>query len=372
MERSELLSLSLGLAEAAFEGEPLKDALGGLARGFRADEVMLYRDDVTGAMAVVESLRLPPDQLAEYRSAALPQNPRRPIWSRAPFGRAIDFDAAVPPEALAKGPLGAMMQRTGFPSRHTAGIRVAMGPGAEARFSIGRNAGGAFGSGALAAVEAIAPHLAAALRARVLLLGDTTLDGRATRFGDIELLPTPLALTDALPRLRQANAALRAIVARRDGLCLGQTRLCAADPAADRALKAAAIELPLATVLGRPGVRGITVPRTTGGLPYIVQAVALGHGSWLRRGVLFTVVDPEARKPSAETLRAVLGLTAAEASLAAELGAGATLAEAAKARGVSHETVRTQLKSILAKSGCTRQAELARLLARLGQAGRGP
>jgi DNA-binding CsgD family transcriptional regulator len=81
--------------------------------------------------------------------------------------------------------------------------------------------------------------------------------------------------------------------------------------------------------------------------------------------VLLAVTDPAAGKPDPRLLRDVLGLTQAEAALAAELAAGATLAAAARARGISLETARTQLKSVLGKTGCARQQDLARLLARL-------
>lgn len=61
------------------------------------------------------------------------------------------------------------------------------------------------------------------------------------------------------------------------------------------------------------------------------------------------------------------GLTPAEAQVAATLVAGQTIAEVAKSRGVSLETVRSQVRSICAKVGVSRQADLTRVLTQLPQ-----
>lgn len=57
-----------------------------------------------------------------------------------------------------------------------------------------------------------------------------------------------------------------------------------------------------------------------------------------------------------------LGLTAAEAKLAAQLGAGTTLADAASELGIAFHTARTQLKHIFAKTGARRQSKLVGLI----------
>ncbi|MCE9521753.1 MAG: alpha/beta fold hydrolase [Alphaproteobacteria bacterium] len=57
-----------------------------------------------------------------------------------------------------------------------------------------------------------------------------------------------------------------------------------------------------------------------------------------------------------------LGLTAAEARLAAKLVQGLQLSECAASLGISTHTARTQLKNIFAKTGTKRQSELLRLL----------
>jgi DNA-binding CsgD family transcriptional regulator len=55
-------------------------------------------------------------------------------------------------------------------------------------------------------------------------------------------------------------------------------------------------------------------------------------------------------------------LTPAEANLALLLARGLTLAEVSEAQNISPHTARAQLKSIFAKTGVSRQAELVRLI----------
>ena len=72
------------------------------------------------------------------------------------------------------------------------------------------------------------------------------------------------------------------------------------------------------------------------------------------------VIDKSAK------LERELALTAAEARLALRIGSGQSLHAAAEAEAVTYETARTRLKSIFAKTGTSRQAELALLVERLG------
>ena len=73
--------------------------------------------------------------------------------------------------------------------------------------------------------------------------------------------------------------------------------------------------------------------------------------------------DPMAAKNIDEqTIRGGFGLTVAESRLAALLVAGSSIQQASTQLGLSLNTVRTQLKSVFAKTGVNRQAELLRAL----------
>jgi DNA-binding CsgD family transcriptional regulator len=366
VEDDTVLTLSLAFAEAGLDGAPLRDALGRLAAATGADEALLYRRGPTGSWEDVQSLRAGEDVLAAYRREVMPRNPRGRVWARMTPGVPVDLDRLVEPDAVAAGPLGAFMRRSGFPARHVCGIRLDLGEGQEARLSLGRNVSGGFDQHTLALLSALAPHLAAVLRGRALLTrGPAQPDEQAGEVGDIEFLPQPLGIISGTPPLLNANAALRRLARRRDGLIFGHVRLAAADKRADAALADAIAAVSLGANAGGAPMRSIAVPRAGHALPYLVQAIAIGGPAPHARAVLLTVTDPGLGKPDAAALRDLLGLTWAEAALAAELAAGATLAGAARARGISLETARTQLKAVLGKTGCARQQDLARLLARI-------
>ena len=74
--------------------------------------------------------------------------------------------------------------------------------------------------------------------------------------------------------------------------------------------------------------------------------------------------DNVSRPPQA-ALQAAFGLSEAEARLAAQLASGEALERITAQFGIAKETGRGQLKSIFAKTGVHRQAELVALLAPL-------
>jgi DNA-binding CsgD family transcriptional regulator len=79
------------------------------------------------------------------------------------------------------------------------------------------------------------------------------------------------------------------------------------------------------------------------------------------------VVTPVAapRAPPVELMRSLFDLTPSEARVARGLAIGETLEEIAATGGVAISTVRSQLRLVMEKTGCTRQAEVVALLANL-------
>jgi DNA-binding CsgD family transcriptional regulator len=76
--------------------------------------------------------------------------------------------------------------------------------------------------------------------------------------------------------------------------------------------------------------------------------------------VLTPLTLPDA--PPVELIRSLFDLTPAEARVARSLAAGDTVDEIASGAAVSSNTVRTQVRGILEKTGCHRQAEVIALL----------
>jgi DNA-binding CsgD family transcriptional regulator len=65
------------------------------------------------------------------------------------------------------------------------------------------------------------------------------------------------------------------------------------------------------------------------------------------------------------SLRELFKLSSSEAEIAVALGAGANINEVARERGVKRNTLRSQLASIMERTGTHRQAELVALVAKI-------
>ena len=103
--------------------------------------------------------------------------------------------------------------------------------------------------------------------------------------------------------------------------------------------------------------------------PIVVAVKAVGSGApgaGEQPCAAVHVVDPTVGlEIDGVKLAAMLGLTRAEAALAAALARGRSMQEAAKDAYVSMNTVRTHLRHSLEKTGCHRQAELVALVLRM-------
>ena len=66
--------------------------------------------------------------------------------------------------------------------------------------------------------------------------------------------------------------------------------------------------------------------------------------------------------PPIELVQSLFDLTPAEARVARKLTAGETVEEIASCGSISLATVRTQVRRVLEKTGCRRQAEVVALL----------
>ena len=115
--------------------------------------------------------------------------------------------------------------------------------------------------------------------------------------------------------------------------------------------------------------RLIPVPASGAHPPIIMQLIAI-------RGPVRDVLAPvhavliavplaAKEPPAAAVLQGLFDLTPAEARVARAVAQRQTIAAAAKAFGLSPETVRSQLRAALAKAGLARKGDLAAMLAGL-------
>jgi DNA-binding CsgD family transcriptional regulator len=164
------------------------------------------------------------------------------------------------------------------------------------------------------------------------------------------------------------NRSATRILDRNDGIFLADNALRVSDARADEGLQRLIAETITSQQLDTGEKVGGTVgtPRTSGDGAYTVSVARLLPGRTVRDAVASVLLsDPEiGTEPAVEMLRGLHDLTPAEAELVGHLARGCSLEEAARARGVSIHTVRSQLKQVFSKTGTSRQGELVQLVLR--------
>ena len=96
----------------------------------------------------------------------------------------------------------------------------------------------------------------------------------------------------------------------------------------------------------------------------LAQAISLDPGV-AGPGRLLVFFDNPARRSDSTSALQLLGLTPAEARVAEMVGGGCSPRQTAEGLGLTLNTVRSALKVAFEKLGINRQAELARIVARL-------
>ena len=202
---------------------------------------------------------------------------------------------------------------------------------------------------------------------RALTLGNRI--GTATVLGTaleaaLDGLPSAIVLLDRGGRVVTLNRAAEAIVSANDGLSIVDRRLTAAhsdDETAFQQLLAAATARP-------PGDGGIGIVRrksrrrgyfiAVSPLPESVIAFTASAPA-----ICVRIGDPEHRQQiPAALLMSLYGLTPSEAAIAARIGGGMTIKQAAADLDIAANTARVHLQRVLAKTSTHRQMELVRLL----------
>lgn len=157
-------------------------------------------------------------------------------------------------------------------------------------------------------------------------------------------------------RLLYANLSAERMLSRRHLLQLRRGKVDTATVALEKEL-GRSIDSACAKGAGERHVvvlrRGVSQP-----LVLLVECIASDGDT-----VMLVGADPTIEPTRAiDSLRGCFALTRSEAEVAAAIGAGHSSSELAAQRGVSVNTIRTQLKTIAAKLGCTRQSEIAAIV----------
>ena len=185
--------------------------------------------------------------------------------------------------------------------------------------------------------------------------------------GAVDQLSVATIILDEKGRLLNTNAMATALLRKADGVSLRGKQLHVEGHSANRELQAALDSVIRAQQAGETSVvKALRVVRPGGrpALGLVIRPVPVSEWSEGQAGPSAAVFisDPEQRESaSGHTLGELFSLTPAEARVAILLARGLSLAEVAKAQNISPHTARAQLKSIFAKTGVSRQAELCLL-----------
>lgn len=224
----------------------------------------------------------------------------------------------------------------------------------------------AFGRRERLLCERLLPHLARAIRIHGRL--NRMASERAVYASAVDRLAVASLLLDDQGRVLDCNSVAQQLLDERDGLLVQDQRLQLSDRRAQQTLQGLiAAALSTRQQQETTVVRTCRVPRPSGrrDLGLILRPVPLPAYADAPSAPAIAVFlrDPEQnREASAGDLASLFGLTPAEAALALALAGGLSIADAAGELGISPHTARAQLKSVFAKTGASRQAELVRLI----------
>jgi DNA-binding CsgD family transcriptional regulator/PAS domain-containing protein len=220
---------------------------------------------------------------------------------------------------------------------------------------------------AVTLLAALAPHLQRATHANLRLRDAGNL--HAGLDDAFDRLPNALLVVDARSRILFANARARALLAADDGLSSLRGELSSFRPEDTRRLRA---------LVGAAVGGGIALERRSAGAALSALIVPLRGkttcmlqaGCAAQPRALVVVTDPDDAVTPAhavvDRLRALYGLTVAEARIAVRVAGGRNLQEVAAAMSIGPGTAHTHLKRVFEKTGVHRQSSLARLLSRNG------
>ncbi len=293
-------------------------------------------------------------------------DPLGSLWMRPTPGVVLGQDH-VPAEVFARSEIWNDYSSVHLDAFHIIGASLPLFDGHLGVISLQRpRAAAAFGPADQHELGRFLPHLQSALRLRQRLASVRSPAAAAREprlgFAVLDALEVGIVVVRADGTVAFANAAARSSPA----LVIGARHqpVATGDPAAERALHAAIRDAATggaggAVALHRPG--RTTVAALVSPLPPGLADEA-GH-----RDLALVALRPLApgHAPISPRLRALFGLTPAEAALAVALLSGQRPEEIAAARGVKISTVRFQLRAVLDKTGARGQSDLVRLLARL-------
>ena len=255
---------------------------------------------------------------------------------------------------------------------YTIGTHLAVAAPFVGRISCGQRAlRGPFQEEQRQRLNVFLPHLQRAMALRLALW--QIQEGTRLLADALDCLPNPMLVLEPSGTVLHANERAQTILQANDGLTLRQRHIETTDRQTGHRLMAVLRDVAMAAddTAAAPTSRTLKIERPSGRPPYRLKIQPARHNPELwqiiqRQALTVLIGGDAAAYPSPrceEMLRTRYRLTPAEAALASAFGKGVSLREYAERRAISVQTVRFQMKQVLAKTECARQADLARLLA---------
>ncbi len=214
--------------------------------------------------------------------------------------------------------------------------------------------------------ERILPHLRRAIQIHARLT--RTESERDLYAGAVDQLAVAALVLDERGRVLNTNSMAGRLLEAGDGIAMTGQELQIADRQVNSQLQDMVATAISAQRAGTTGMaRALRIPRPSGRqeLGLVIRPVPASEWDEGQSSPCIAVFisDPEQQESASQQLLGELfELTPAEANLAIKLARGLSLAQVSEEQNISQHTARAQLKSVFAKTGMTRQAELVRLV----------
>lgn len=309
----------------------------------------------------IHSVRIDPDAGLSYDRYYSKTN----VWfensRHLPEGKLTTSDRLFPTEELVKTEwYNDWLKPQGF--FHAMVGHVLKQDSLAVRLSIFREKQQPFAAAETALFARLVPHISRSCMMHKKLFEVKSL--QATNMELLNRLPNGVILFDEYGQAVFANDAAEALIRVADGFSLNSQRRCLANNISEtRVLRQCIAD---AAELGQS--RALSLHRHSSGRPLSAIVVSLQSRPLPFIGtepvVALFINDPDSPlELDDKLLMQCYGLTLAEAKLAVALLGGQTPGDYAQVQNISQNTVKTQLKQVLAKTGTHRQAELIQLLA---------
>ncbi|PPC97432.1 MAG: LuxR family transcriptional regulator [Methylocystis sp.] len=214
-----------------------------------------------------------------------------------------------------------------------------------------------FGPAELDRLDALRPHLARA----GLLAARWRLERLRSATEALATLGIPAAILDVEGRVLAANGLIEDLSSHH--VWMPRDRIALIEPAADKLLRGAIADL------GNPAAASVrSFPsKGTGERPVVMHLIPVtGNARDLFGGGLGVLTITHLTRPAAldaALVQSLFDLTPTEARVAGSLAEGLSLDQIAQRHKVKLSTVRSQVKSVFAKTGANRQSQIIALLA---------